>query len=150
MEVRELMTEEPASVPEGATLEEAMAVMRAAGLRAVPVVREGRPVGVLELAELLRLGVGRPSAPVPGTRLVASLMAPAPAGVRPSASWAEAARRMSEEGLDWLPVVDEEGLLVGVLGLRALFRAMLRLLGWGVTGAPGAETGRPQPPERGA
>ncbi|MDI3317631.1 MAG: CBS domain-containing protein [Bacillota bacterium] len=130
MFVRKIMIDDVVSVPDNATLDEARAVMEARRLRAVPVVHEGRPVGVLELLELHRLGVGHPSPEAPGTRLVSALMQPAPPTVTPDTPFEEAAARMAGQTVSFLPVVDDRGLLVGVVTRDALFRQMLHLLGW--------------------
>lgn len=124
------MIEDAVSVPDGATLDEAMAVMNARRLRAIPVVHEGRPVGVLELLELHRLGVGHPSPQAPGTRLVSAVMQPAPPAVTPATPFEEAAARMAGQAVNFLPVVDGQGLLVGIVTRDALFREMIHLLGW--------------------
>jgi CBS domain-containing protein len=54
------------------------------------------------------------------------IMSAAPATVRPGASVAEAARLMDQHGITCLPVVDESGKLIGVVGPRDLLRVLLR------------------------
>lgn len=49
-----------------------------------------------------------------------------PVTVRARATAAEAARTMTERGVERLPVVDEEGRLVGIVGRRDLLQVFLR------------------------
>ncbi|MFJ9831221.1 CBS domain-containing protein [Streptomyces sp. NPDC101169] len=49
-----------------------------------------------------------------------------PVTVRARATVAEAARTMTERGVERLPVVDEEGRLVGIVGRRDLLQVFLR------------------------
>ena len=45
------------------------------------------------------------------------------AAIHPEASLREAAERMLEQGVNGLPVVDEEKRVVGIIGLKDILRA---------------------------
>ncbi len=87
------------------------------GLDVLPVVREGRYVGVVgqrELARALANGVD------PNDEL-ALYMRPEAASVRTFESGAEALRRMSESGETYAVVIDDDARVVGVLTPSRLF-----------------------------
>ena len=100
--------------------------LRARGQPSAPVVDgEGRPVGFVGEAELLRAGAGRK---------VADAMARVALSVPETAPLSRAAALLVAHGLDRIPVVSAEGVVVGVL-------SALDVLGWlaGGGGALGVE-----------
>lgn len=54
MSARDVMTVDPISIDEFATADEAIGLMRNALIRHLPVVREGRLVGMVTVADLIR------------------------------------------------------------------------------------------------
>jgi CBS domain-containing protein len=65
--------------------------------------------------------------------LVREVMSQAPTIVGPNETLADASDKMREAGVRHLPVVDDEGELVGVLGEHDLFHnALVKALGYGV------------------
>jgi len=60
---REVMTKDLVTVGEAATAEEIAALMQRHGIRRVPVVQEGRLVGLVSRADLLRAALRRQAAP---------------------------------------------------------------------------------------
>lgn len=142
--VADVMTTEVRSVPPTATFAEVADVLADAGVRAVPVVTgDGRLLGVVSEADLLvtleraedaptrrwwrprRVHRG-PMAPKVGAATAAALMSAAVRTAAPGESVAAAARRMRTHGLSWLPVVDADDRVVGVLGRSDLLRVFHR------------------------
>ena len=141
MLVKDVMTERVITVAPSATLKEAAQLMIAHGISGVPVVEEGRVVGVLSDRDFLVKEQG----PIEASRRLAWLTAPVtvvdeaklhartvrgamtvPAiTVRKSASLAFAARRMLEANVSRLPVLAGDEL-VGIVTRTDLVRAFAR------------------------
>ncbi|MFE7589067.1 CBS domain-containing protein [Kitasatospora sp. NPDC057512] len=105
----------------------------------VPVVDpEGRPLGVVSEADLLRTLAAQddPASLLPapesaqagpdGEVTAADLMTAQPVCTTPGTSVVAAARLMSRHGLKRLPVLDEEGRVVGMVSRGDLLRVFLR------------------------
>ncbi|GAY07336.1 CBS domain-containing protein [Pseudonocardia sp. N23] len=131
--VRDVMSTAVVSVTPDATFDEVAHLLVGHRVRAVPVLDDGRPVGVVSEADLARTAElgdpsirSRPHGPSwrrhAGARptTAAELMSSPAICVRPDVSVAEASRLMRLRGVGWLAVVDpdEDGVsrLVGVLG----------------------------------
>ncbi len=142
--VAEVMTTAVRSVPPTASFAEVARVLAEAGVRAVPVVAlDGLLLGVVSEADLLvtleRSDAGparqwwRPRHvhrgrfdPKVGATTAAALMSAAVRTVTPGESVAAAARAMREHGLSWMPVVDGQDRVVGVLGRSDLLAVFHR------------------------
>jgi CBS domain-containing protein len=140
------MTTSVLSVPIDAPFAVVARVLFAGGVRAVPVLdEEGRLLGVVSEGDLL--ATAERAEPVPGhsgpwQRLLrrrhaagagragaataGALMTTAVTTIGPNASVARAARCMREHGVGWLPVVEDDGRVVGVLGRSDLLRVFSR------------------------
>lgn len=141
MRVEDLMTREVATTSPETPLREAARLLAAAGISGMPVVDpEGTVVGVLSEADILVKAGGE----VPGNRLlgwlldadvgleekiraetVGEAMSFPAVTISPDRPVHEAARLMSTEGINRLPVVDE-GRLVGILTRADVVRAFTR------------------------
>jgi CBS domain-containing protein len=111
--VSEFMTKDLVTVREGDDLALAESLLKLSGVRHLPVVRDGRLVGMLTPRDLLASGhAGRPSA---RDAPVGQAMVKEPGSVVPSTSLAAAARIMLEKKLDCLPVCEEGGPLLGLI-----------------------------------
>jgi len=102
----------PHSIAAGASITDAVELMRRQKSGCLLVTEEGRLVGLFTERDLLTrvLGKGRPLAsPIRGA------MTPAPVTVGPKDPVRTAIRRMQQGGYRHLPVVDEEGHPVGIL-----------------------------------
>jgi CBS domain-containing protein len=146
----ELMTENPVSVNEIATLREAMALLIDKGYSAAPVIdTAGRPVGVLSRSDLLvhdretadhlreapeyydrhelkapggeRLGAGFQVENVDHT-LVRDLMTPAVFSVSPDTPASRVVSELLNLRVHRLFVVDDRGVLVGVISTMDILR----------------------------
>ncbi|GEJ59119.1 DUF190 domain-containing protein [Anaeromyxobacter diazotrophicus] len=137
--VREVMSREVASVAPSAPLPEVVELMLRKTYRAVPVVEQGRPVGIITNGDLVhRGGLGvrldllrrleRPELrevlePLSRQGLTAAeVMTSGPVTVGELASLPAAAELMVRRRLKRLPVVDDRGALVGMVSRLDLLR----------------------------
>lgn len=122
--VGSILTRAPATVAPDATLELALELMRARRLRHLPVVEQGRVVGVLSERDLLEHplagGLRRDQ------ERVRALMSARPETVPHDESAVRACRRMLELRIGCLPVV-HDGRLAGVLTESDLLRLYVRV-----------------------
>ncbi|MEU8510389.1 CBS domain-containing protein [Kitasatospora sp. NPDC048722] len=118
---------------------EIVALLTDYDITGVPVVdAEGRPLGVVSEADLLRTLAAQEDTgsllPAPesaqvgpgGTATAADLMTTQPVCTTPGTSVVAAARLMSRHGLKRLPVLDEDGRVIGMVSRGDLLRVFLR------------------------
>lgn len=128
MRVRDLMTMDVKTIRPEASLKEAAREMVERGVSGLPVVDgAGNLVGIITEADFLSRELGRSGrrrlldslfvgdTPPHEAETVAEAMSTSPVVIYPDASITEAARVMVGHGVKRLPVVDEEGLLIGVV-----------------------------------
>lgn len=98
-----------------------------------PVVRAGRLVGIVSEADLMKIcaiprGCASPLAAEPnkpvGTATVAEVMKTKVVSINPDATIWEAASLINRHSVRRLPVVDEDGFVVGVVARADLVRYM--------------------------
>ncbi len=133
MLVKNLMTRDPVAVPAGATLGEALRLMREHRVRHLPVVERGEVVGMLSdrdlrLAMPSPLGMESPEdvAAAEGTP-VADVMARGAITVGPFDTVEDAAVRMRRHRVGSLPVVDAGGALLGILTETDILQAFVEI-----------------------
>jgi CBS domain-containing protein len=132
----EVMTGDPVSVPAEATLTEVLAFLADKGYSAAPVIDQaGRPIGVVSRTDFLvherkqalspppSLGTGPPQV---GQVRARELMTPAVFTVKPETPVPSLAEQMVELNVHRLFVVDESGVLVGVVTALDLLRYLCR------------------------
>lgn len=139
--VSDVMTQTVVSVGRQASFKELVQLMRDWQVSALPVVEgEGRVVGVVSEADLLQTEEARDGdLDLPRSRLrriadltkagavtAEALMTSPALTTRPDATLAEAARTMAHAKVKRLPVVDELGLLQGVVSRADLLKVFLR------------------------
>ncbi|MFD7903277.1 CBS domain-containing protein [Kitasatospora sp. NPDC059722] len=118
---------------------EIVALLTDYDITGVPVVdADGRPLGVVSEADLLRTLAAQEDTgsllPAPesaqagpgGTVTAADLMTTQPVCTTPGTSVVAAARLMSRHGLKRLPVLDEDGRVIGMVSRGDLLRVFLR------------------------
>ena len=115
---RDLMTPNPATLDRNETLDLPDAIMNLGRIRHMPVVEDGKVVGVLSQRDLFRsaliaaLGFGRKTT---GTLIktiqVKEVMSQDVITIAPNASVKEAARVMIEKKIGCLPVVENEKIV---------------------------------------
>jgi acetoin utilization protein AcuB len=110
MKTAAVMTRDIVVVSPNVTAPAAQATMGRLCVRHLPVVENGRLVGIISDRDLLR----RPS-PASPPLTCGQVMTPAPVTCRASTSVGQVARSMLEHKIDCVPVVDDEGRLVGLV-----------------------------------
>ena len=116
------MTRDPISVGPDDLLADAARSMRAGRFRHLPVVRDGRLVGIVTDRDLRSRGGRWKDARVSGAMTARVITA------TPKMTLEAAARVLLERKIDALPVVEGE-TLVGMITLSDVVRALLELLG---------------------
>ncbi|GAB2942410.1 CBS domain-containing protein [Streptomyces heilongjiangensis] len=138
--VSDVMTHTVAAIGSGAAFKEIVRMMHDWKVSALPVLEgEGRVVGVVSEADLLAKEEFRDSDPdrrtqlarladlaKAGARTAGELMTSPAVTVRADATLAEAARAMARARVKRLPVVDELGMLEGVVSRGDLLKVFLR------------------------
>ena len=118
MRVRDCMTTAVVHVTPHARMEDAQARLHDAGLRCLPVVEAGRLVGLL-LA-------GRPDVELaPASARAGDVMCPPCAHVGPDTTAQDAAVAMLQHDVRGLPVVTEDGTLLGVVTVSDVLDALV-------------------------
>lgn len=116
MNIRDVMTPNPRCVSPNDTMQTAARIMRDEDTGAVPVVEDGRPVGIVTDRDIViravaeEGGLNRPVRDIVTSRLVEAT---------PEMSTREAAELMSEHQIRRLPVVEGERL-VGIVSIGDL------------------------------
>lgn len=130
MFVREWMTAPAIVAPVSMDAPEALALMEQRGIRRLPVVEDGRLVGIVTRGDLQRaLG----PYPTMWRRLdlkLSNVMTPDPAAVSPDETLEAVARLMLDRKIGGVPVV-EDRVPVGMITESDVFRALCQILGFG-------------------
>lgn len=141
MYIRNYMTSNPYSVSPEATIADAMELMRTQKIGRVPVVKNGKLVGIITKGKLLEVS------PSPATTLsifeinyllsktkIDSIMTKDVITVAPGDLLEEAAVKMRESDIGGLPVI-EDGKLVGIITETNVFNAFIEIMGFKVQGS---------------
>jgi len=112
--VSDLMTSPVITANMGTTLAEAISLLKAHRIRHLPVVNaRGVLVGVISNRNMMVAHLSKGDAS--GTRRVGHLMSSPPLSIRPNDLLAVAADRLLRHKIGCLPVVDEAGLVIGII-----------------------------------
>ena len=130
--VGDWMTRNPITIDDSASIVEAIHLLREKNIRRLPVMREGKIVGLV--TEKMLLGY----MPTKATTLdqwelhyllsktpVTAAMNPQPHTVRPETPLADAARLLHDRKLNGVIVVDEHGDLVGIMTTTNALEALI-------------------------
>jgi len=112
MNVRDVMTSNPRTVSPNDSIQVAARIMREEDCGVVPVVENGRPVGIVTDRDI----VIRAVADGAGDKSVREIATTDLVFVKPDASTKDAEKLMSERQVRRLPVV-ENGRLIGIVSL---------------------------------
>lgn len=128
MKARQVMTRDVQCVLPGTSLAEAWRIMHEHGMRHLPVVLEGKLVGMLSDRDFL----GYVDKAADGSLVfsdvpVAKVMSIEPIVAVDGAPVSELARTMISHGIDSLPVVLESGVLVGLVTTTDLMVLLLEV-----------------------
>jgi len=115
--VKDVMTRNPVTVSPNDSVWDAVVKMDALGVGALPVVDDnGRVVGIFTERDLLRRVVAKRLDPK--KVLVRDVMTRDPVTVKPTDTVETAKRLMAKIKARHLPVVDDEGKLVGIVSIK--------------------------------
>lgn len=125
--VARVMSENPVTVTPDTSVEQAHALLEIGALHHLPVVEDGRLVGIVSSADLLKLHLLDEPAETMDNVHVASIMANSPVTLSHRASLRDAVEKLSVGGFHALPVTGDDGELAGIvtsadLGLYLLQR----------------------------
>lgn len=119
LQVEEIMNREVFSAAPDDDADQVLARLLRMGLSSAPVLDGARrPVGMVSLRDL--------AGARPGARVAEHMSTPA-VGLGPAASIEEAARLLAETGYHHLVVIDEEGVVAGVLSTLDVLRGLTGL-----------------------
>jgi CBS domain-containing protein len=120
----DLMTPNPMSIGQLATLRDAAAFLTGRGISAAPVIDgAGRPVGVVSSTDILVRYQNPAADQIP----VAAIMTPVVFCARPDAPAEEVVERILGLRVRRLFVVDEAGVVIGVISARDVLQRLRRL-----------------------
>jgi len=114
------MTTAPVTVQPDATLGEVAVLMKQEDCGSIPVVEDGRLVGIVTDRDIVIRGVAAGSDPK--TQRVSTVMSADPVTIRPDDDLADAEKVMADRQIRRLPVV-ENGKLVGIIVTAQIARA---------------------------
>lgn len=146
VKVRDVMTKMVATLRPEDTIHDAARTLALNGISGAPVVQDGKPIGMVSEADIVRAVLphahvvrGRPTLfdamelaltgkhrPAPKTAKAADVMTTPVVRIAPDASIWRAADVMGLSNVKRLPVVDDEGSLVGIISRADLVRAMAK------------------------
>jgi CBS-domain-containing membrane protein len=141
MKVRDLMTTDPLTATPEMLLKEAARLMVRNKVSGLPVVSDGDLVGIVTEGDFLRQEANRdqpyrfslldalfgdgPADP-PAVETVAEVMTEHVITISPESSIGEAARVMANQRVKRLPVVDDDGILVGIISRADVVNAFTK------------------------
>jgi CBS domain-containing protein len=123
--IRDLKPKPVATVKEMATINRAVQLMLDQKLGAVLVERDGEPVGIFTERDLMRRVV---AAGIALDRAIEEVMTPEPESLRLDDGIAFALNRMSVGGFRNVPIVGDDGAVVGILSQRDVVDYIVSLL----------------------
>ncbi|WP_224360991.1 CBS domain-containing protein [Hyalangium versicolor] len=127
--VGELMTRDLVTLKESQNLAIADELLRLHRIRHLPVVREGKLVGLITHRDLLKATALKCPDPAKNPLWAADIMNREVRTVKPDMSLREAVKLMLDNKFGCLPVVGEEGRLLGILTEADLVRYAQQLIG---------------------
>lgn len=119
MKVKDIMTREPVCVPPEATLGEVATLMKQEDCGSIPVVRDGKLVGIVTDRDIVVRAVA--AGHDPRSTKVSEIMSADPIRVAPDDDVREAQRVMADRQVRRLPVV-EDGQLRGIVVIGQIAR----------------------------
>ncbi|MGE4283140.1 MAG: CBS and ACT domain-containing protein [Clostridia bacterium] len=136
MFVKNKMTTNPFTISPDQTIPDAHEIMAQNGIRRLPVMKNGKLVGVVSKEDILRASPSKATSFSVGeiTYLllktkISKVMAKTPLVISPNALLEEAATLMRDNDVSFLPVVDADKL-VGIITESNIFDSFIELLGF--------------------
>ncbi len=136
MLVKEWMAKDPIVIDEHTSIMKATQIMKEHGIRRIPVVRDGRLIGIISDRDI------KEAAPSKATSLdvhelyyllseikVKDIMTPDPITLRENDSVEKAAVIMLENRISGIPVADDDYHVIGVITQTDVFKVMISITG---------------------
>ena len=136
MLVKEWMAKDPIVIDENTSIMKATQIMKEHGIRRIPVVRDGRLIGIISDRDI------KEAAPSKATSLdvhelyyllseikVKDIMTPDPITLKENDSVEKAAVIMLENRISGIPIVDEDYHVIGVITQTDVFKVMISITG---------------------
>ncbi len=136
MFVKNKMTTNPFTISPDQTIPDAHEIMSKNGIRRLPVVKDGKLVGIISKEDVLRaspsqattFSIGEITYLLSKTK-VSRIMTKNPVTISSKALLEEAAILMRDNNIGFLPVVDD-GKLIGIITESNIFESFIELLGF--------------------
>jgi len=128
IEIQRIMTTNPMTVTAGDTIEQAQSLLESEDVHHLPVVDDGKLVGVISTADMLKCFLMEGGASGAGAASVRTIMATNPVTLGARSSLRDAALRLSAGGFHALPVVEPDRTLLGIVTSSDLISHLLRQL----------------------
>lgn len=126
-QVRRIMSTNPATIGPFAPSSDARHLLESGGINHLPVVDDGKLVGIVSTSDLLKLYLLDEEL-TGATTTVDQIMQPDPISLDESGTLREAAEKLSTGGFHALPIVDEDKHLVGIVTSTDLIDHLLHQL----------------------
>lgn len=120
-----IMTTDPATVSVAESAAKAMHVLETEAIHHLPVVDDGRLVGIVSSSDLLKLYLIDNASPALESIPVGQIMQKDPIVIASNANLRDAAEMLSTGSFHALPVVEADGMLVGIVTSTDLIQHML-------------------------
>ena len=124
MQLKEIMRSDVVDVEPAATLQEAAQAMKEGKISSVLVTEDGYLIGILTERDMVKAVAEGIDTEVTHVR---DYMTPTPVAVNPDTTVEEGVQIMMQRGFRHLPIVDGERELKGVVSIRDLARAGIKL-----------------------
>lgn len=124
MQLKEIMRSDVIDVEPAATLQEAAQAMKEGKISSVLVTEDGYLIGILTERDMVKAVAEGIDTEITHVR---DYMTPTPVAVNPDTTVEEGVQIMMERGFRHLPIVDGERELKGVVSIRDLARAGIKL-----------------------
>lgn len=121
-----VMTADPTTIGPGESAARARELLDTAGIHHLPVVDNGKLVGIISSADFLKLYMLDEQTTLSAHATVSQIMELRPTVVTTSARLREAAEKLVAGGFHALPVVDAHNALVGIVTSSDLIDALLK------------------------
>jgi len=136
MLVKYWMKKDSPCIDGSASMQDAMDLMKQKGVQTLPVLKNGKLVGVLTDRDVKRASASDATALEIRELLyllssikVADIMTKNPVTVPPNYSLEEVASLMLKNNISGAPVVNDQGEVVGVIGQKEVFKALISVTG---------------------
>jgi acetoin utilization protein AcuB len=136
MLVKDWMTKDPITITDDTSMMKAIHLMKQNRFRRLPVMHEGRLVGIVSDRDLKEASPSKATTLdvhelyyLLAELLVKDIMTRDPIIVSPNDTVEHAAQLMLENTISGLPVVDDKGRVVGILTQSDVFRAFMHITG---------------------